>query len=128
MTMRKRGINSLTAALLAACLAVSCATPQPPPPVYGEPGPHTIRVYIGGAVAVHQGLYYFNSGTTLETALTISGNSEQNQFANRMVLYNRNRPTGIEKKGAYQVRKLTALEKAEVLHDGDYLQFPCDFP
>jgi hypothetical protein len=126
--MCNRGINSLATALLAACFAVSCATPKPPPPVYGQPGLDTIRVYIGGPAAAHSGLYYFNSGTTLEAALTISGNSEQNQFANRMVLYNRNQATGIGKKDAYHIRKLTALEKSEVLHDGDCLNFPCDFP
>jgi hypothetical protein len=119
-------ISPLVAALLAAFFAVSCASgPKAPPPVYGEPGPDTVCVSIGGN-SVQAGIYYFKNGTTLDEALRISGDMDRNKFETRVVLYNCE--TNPQKGKAFHFRKLSASEAAEVLHSGDRLFFSCEAP
>jgi hypothetical protein len=92
-------------------------------PGYGQPGPDSIRVYVGGPYSENPGLYYLKSGATLESALSVSDNLEHNTFGRRLWVYNL--ADGTKAKKLYHSRHLSASEKAEVLHDKDCLFFPC---
>jgi protein involved in polysaccharide export with SLBB domain len=84
--------------------------------VYGKPGPDTVRVIIRGQVT-HPGIYYFKSGTTLESALATSDNLKD---AYGVRVYNM--ADGIEER--YQFSHLKQDGKARVLKDNDLLLFP----
>ena len=127
--------------LMIAVLAISCRFDQrekavsPPPKqspeekrawlerrlkkVYGEPGPGMVRVYAYGNELKNPGIYYFKAGTSLEAALLVL---QTDDFASRLSIYNL--ANGEETKIHIKFRKLSASEKAEVLHDDDCLYFP----
>jgi hypothetical protein len=113
------------AATIATCfLAVSCKSPQPEAPTYGQAGPDTIRVYITGINTLNPGLYYFTNGASLCTALKISNNLEPHLYARRLE-YTHWDVDHYQDTVYHNYLKVNVLDFENViLHDQDTIQFP----
>ena len=109
--------------LVGVVLSVSCAGQHHETATYGTPGPGKIQIYLSGPGVRNKGFYYLPKEATLESAL-LTADTEHDAVIRRVLIITRVE-NGESVKKRYNVLKLSVAEKAEVLHDKDFLFLPC---